>query len=84
MVTVGLADLAAGRRTVEALLVASASVRLGELGFPIARSEPNSHLELYALLAEQQGDDAAHSRYNALRRRLVSFMRSATAASRRR
>jgi hypothetical protein len=73
LVTAGLEDLAAGRETADALLVASFSTRLRQLGLPV----PDHHIEepemrLYRLLERDLGN-AAHGRYNALVRRLVSF-----------
>lgn len=47
-----------------------------ELSSPI----PFPEHKLYLLLAQQKGD-AAHSAYNALTRRLVSFERAAACAS---
>lgn len=82
IVSEGLADLANGRRTAASLLVAIGAVRLRRLGLDIPEirvSDPERHL--YELLA-REGSDAAHSRYNALLRRLVSFERAAECASR--
>jgi hypothetical protein len=70
----GLDDLHHGRETVEALLVAIGAPRLRRLGFEVAEVEHPEH-RLYALLAADD-PDAAHSRYNALVRRLVSFERA--------
>lgn len=72
----GLVDLTAGRESAAALLIAVGAPRLRRLGLPIpeipfARAEHR----LYELLARTHGD-AAHSRYNALIRRLVSFERA--------
>jgi hypothetical protein len=78
LVSAGLADLHAGRQTVPAMLVASASIRLRRLGIGLPpRSVDDPQDRLYELLAEEVGEAAAHSRYNALRRRLLSFLRSA-------
>jgi hypothetical protein len=76
----GLADLAAGRETESALLVAMAAPRLRTLGFdvPAGGGERPSH-RLYELLARQ--DRGAHSRYNALLARMVSFARAAECES---
>jgi hypothetical protein len=82
LVADGLADLAAGRETPAGLLVTMASPRLRALGFEVpvcANAEP-SH-RLYELL-EREGP-GAHSRYNALVRRIVSFARAAEHDSRR-
>lgn len=76
----GTEDLDAGRESVEALLVSIGAPRLRSLGIelppPISRPEHR----LYLLLAHEKGD-AAHSAYNALIRRLVSFERAAACAS---
>ena len=77
LVRKGIADLGAGPETHEALLVAIGEPRLRRLGLdlpPIAIDQPEHRL--YLLLA---GEDpaTAHSRYNALIRRLVSFERAA-------
>jgi len=79
-VSSGLADLADGRESEASLLVEMAAPRLRSLGFdvPPARGGSPSH-RLYALLTERGG--GAHSRYNALVRRMVSFVRAAEHAS---
>jgi len=41
LVDVGIADLASGRETIEALLVASAAERFAELGRPVPFIDPN-------------------------------------------
>lgn len=76
LVADGLADLGAGRETAPALLVTMASSRLRALGFevPMSATVEPSH-RLYELL-ERDGP-GAHSRYNALVRRMVSFARAA-------
>jgi hypothetical protein len=71
LVTEGLDDLRAGRETPAALLVAIGAPRLRELGIDVASVETPEH-RLYDLLAGDE-PDSAHSRYNALIRRLVSF-----------
>lgn len=79
IVAAGLSDLIAGRDTADAAAVAMAATRLREAGVPVPdlaeRAEPAAH-HLYDLLAREHGD-AAHSRYNATIRRLVSFARAA-------
>jgi len=72
----GLDDLAMGTESEAALLVQIGAPRLRQLGFEIAETgeEPAEH-RLYALLAGSDSD-AAHSQYNALIRRLVSFERA--------
>jgi hypothetical protein len=76
----GLADLAAGHETVAALLVAIGAPRLTLLGVRVPASPDDPEHRLYALLARDD-PDAAHSRYNALIRRLVSFERALACAS---
>jgi hypothetical protein len=72
----GLEDLAAGRESKESLLVSIGAPRLRGLGLcvPETSSSPPEH-RLYELLACSDAD-SAHSRYNALVRRLVSFERA--------
>lgn len=76
----GLDDLAKGRESESGLVVAMAAPRLRALGFdvPEGGGERPSH-RLYELLAER--DQGAHSRYNALVARVVSFARAAEHAS---
>jgi len=77
LVEEGLADLAAGRLTDSSLLVAIASPRLRRLGVDVpdcAFSQPYEH-QLYARLNERLGT-AAHSYYNGLIRRIVSYERA--------
>lgn len=77
LIAQGLEDLAAGTETVAALLVSIGAPRLRRLGLdvPVLLPERPEH-RLYEHLA--RGDeDSAHSRYNALIRRLVSFERAA-------
>jgi hypothetical protein len=62
--------------SLESLLVSIGAPRLGQLGFEVRDPFPAPEHRLYDLLAERHGD-AAHSRYNALIRRLVSFERAA-------
>ena len=69
----GIEDLAANRSTAAALLVAVGAPRLRACGVPVPNiSMPDAELRLYSLLA-QEDSDSAHSRYNALIRRLVRF-----------
>jgi hypothetical protein len=76
LVSAGLADLAAGRETEASLVVAMAAPRLRALGLNVPPSvvEHPGH-RLYELLSEHRDD--AHSRYNALVGRMVSFARAA-------
>lgn len=62
--------------TVEALLVSRATARLRSCGIVVEEPLPDADRELYRLLDVRDGS-AAHSVYNALARRLVSFMRAA-------
>jgi hypothetical protein len=73
----GLDDWRRGIESVPALLVQVGAPRLRRLGMetpPAAVSAPEHRL--YTLLAADH-PDAAHGRYNALIRRLVSFERAA-------
>jgi hypothetical protein len=81
LVTRGIADLQHGRRTIEALLVSIGTHRLRALGLPVADPIPDPERSLYDLLSEESGD-GAHSRYNALVRRLVSYERAAECGGR--
>lgn len=69
----GLADLTARRETPEALLVSIGAPRLRAAGVPVPdETIADGERRLYELLALED-EDSAHSRYNALVRRLVSF-----------
>ncbi len=75
----GIRDLETGRESVEALLVSIGAPRLRNAGLGLPRPIRSPEHKLYRRLAE--GDpDAAHSAYNALIRRLVSFERAAECA----
>ena len=81
LIDVGLQDLREGRETVEALLVAIGAPRLKHLGLAVPDNLPlNPEHRLYDLLA-QDDSDSAHSRYNALVRRLVSYEQAAECVS---
>jgi len=77
LVEQGLADLSQDRVSDASLLVLTAAPRLRRLGIPV----PNRRLpgrcehDLYARLDERLGA-AAHSYYNSLIRRIVSFARA--------
>ena len=77
----GLRDLAGGIESVPALLVSIGAPRLARLGLRAPNPWPSPEMRLYRQL-EQQFGDGAHSRYNALVRRLVSFERALACASR--
>lgn len=84
LVDAGLADLTAGRRTVESLLLAAAGPRLARAGVTLpAHQLDTSGRELYALLEAELGS-RAHSRYNALQRRVISYCAARTQDARRR
>jgi hypothetical protein len=73
----GLADRARGVESVAALLVAIGAPRLRRLGLDVNGPEiAFPEHRLYAALSAEDAD-SAHSRYNALLRRLVSFERAA-------
>jgi hypothetical protein len=80
LIEAGLEDLARGVESVPALLVAIGAPRLRRLGVVVSAEPSNPEHRLYALLA-RQGTDTAHSRYNALVRRLVSYERALECAS---
>ena len=74
LVTQGLADLAKGVLSESALLVLVAGPRLRGLGIQVPEwklSEPYEHA-LYSLIEERLGT-GAHSYYNSLLRRIVSY-----------
>ena len=77
--TEGVADLAAGRVTSSALLVSLAATRLRDLGLDVATPIEDADHKLWAFLAEDDAD-AAHGRYNALVRQLVSYERALSKA----
>jgi hypothetical protein len=71
----GLSDLMDGTETVESLLVSIGAPRLRDLGFDVRSPFSGAEGRLYLLLARDD-PDGAHSRYNGLVRRLVSFERA--------
>ena len=80
LVRVGLDDLAAGRESEAALVVAMAAPRLRAVGLevPVSGGDWPSH-RLFELLSSSEA--GAHSRYNALVARVVSFARAAEHAA---
>jgi len=76
----GAVDLAEGRESVEALLVSIGAPRLRSIGIELSTPIASPEHKLYAVLAGEKGD-GAHSAYNALIRRLVSFERAAACAN---
>lgn len=78
----GARDLREGRESLAALLVAVGAPRLRRLGIELPAVLPDlPEHRLYELLARTE-PDAAHSRYNALIRKLVSYERAAECVSR--
>lgn len=75
----GLRDLADGVDSVPALVVAIGAPRLRTAGLHIPATVDRPEHRLYEKLQQEHGD-AAHSRYNALVRRLVSFERALACA----
>jgi hypothetical protein len=76
----GLADLMAGRESESALLVAMAAPRLRRLGFEVPAYEGEPSHRLYEVISADT-HQGAHSRYNALVARMVSFTRAAEHAA---
>lgn len=82
LIEAGVLDLLEGRETIPALLVAIGAPRLRRLGIALPEQLPGEpEHRLYELLARDE-TDSAHSRYNALIRRLVSYERAAECVSR--
>ena len=77
----GLGDLLADRETVESLLVLIGAPRLRRLGInvPVSTIDSPEH-RLYHVLGETH-HNGAHSKYNSLIRRLVSFERASECAN---
>lgn len=80
LVQQGLDDLARGVESIPSLLVSIGAPRLQALGYTIENPVPHPERRLYDRLAADDSD-SAHSRYNALVRRLVSFERAAECVS---
>jgi len=80
LIRTGIHDLGRGVESIEALLVSIGAPRLTRLGFQIPSPLLSPEHRLYERLQEEN-PDAAHSRYNALLRRLVSFEHAAECAS---
>jgi hypothetical protein len=79
LIEAGIRDLWRGVESVPALLVSIGTPRLRRLGIAVPQTIPAPERRLYELLRKSD-PDAAHSRYNALVRRLVSFERAAECA----
>jgi len=76
----GVADLDARHESAAALLVSIGAPRLRRLGVDLPTPITSPEHKLYEFLAQENGD-GAHSAYNALIRRLVSFERAAACAN---
>lgn len=77
LVQEGIADLSRGVESVPALLVSIGAPRLRRIGLRLPeRTIPSPEHRLYEVLSRTD-PDSAHSRYNALIRRLVSFENAA-------
>lgn len=75
LISAGIEDLSRGRETAASLLVSIGAPRLRAGGVSVTAPWDDPEHRLYALL-KKDAPDAAHSRYNALIRRLVSFERA--------
>ena len=75
----GLADLEAGIESAPALLVSIGAPRLRLLGLTVPPGPDRPEHRLYEHLASAD-PNSAHTRYNALIRRLVSFERALACA----
>jgi len=75
LIAAGIADLEAGVESIPALLVSIGAPRLRSLGLTIPAPREQAEHRLYVYLAREDAD-GAHSRYNALIRRFVSFERA--------
>ena len=80
LVKTGMRDLEHRVESAEALVVSIGATRLRGAGLDVPPAFETPELRLYERL-RQEDPDAAHSRYNALVRRLVSFERAAECAS---
>jgi hypothetical protein len=76
----GLADLDRGVESIESLLVSIGSPRLRAAGVSVPNPFDRPEHRLYELLARTD-PDSAHSRYNALIGRLVSYENALDCAS---
>jgi hypothetical protein len=72
LVAKGLADLERSAVSVESLLVSIGAARLRGVGLTVTTPLADPEHRLYELLAREDAD-SAHSRYNALVRRLTAF-----------
>lgn len=78
LIETGLRDLREQRETIASLLVSIGAPKLRSLGVNVPEPLPtNPEHRLYDVLASEN-PDSAHSKYNALIRKLVSFERAIT------
>lgn len=75
LIRAGIEDLREGRRSVGAWLVSIGAPRLRACGIEVPGALADPEHGLYTLLSRDD-PDAAHGRYNALLRRLVSYERA--------
>jgi hypothetical protein len=82
LIVAGIRDLESEKETLAALLVAIGAPKLRSLGFELPPDLPsNPEHRLYDLLSASE-PNSAHSKYNALIRRLVSFERAISCVKR--
>ena len=82
LIAAGIRDLESEKETLAALLVAIGAPKLRSLGFELPPDLPsNPEHRLYDLLSASE-PNSAHSKYNALIRRLVSFERAISCVKR--
>jgi hypothetical protein len=80
LVAQGITDLGSGSETIEALVVSIGHPRLTALGLALPPPLDEPEHRLYQALSASE-PDAAHGRYNALVRQLVSFERAFACAA---
>lgn len=81
LISAGLEDLAHGRETVASLLISIGAPRLRREGIEVSHPLPTPEIRLYWRLV-RDNPSGAHSRYNGLVRRLVSFERAVSCVNR--
>ena len=82
LIVAGIGDLESEKETLAALLVAIGAPKLRSLGLELPPDLPsNPEHRLYDLLSVSE-PNSAHSKYNALIRRLVSFERAISCVKR--
>lgn len=77
----GIEDLERELETVPSLLVSIGAPKLRSIGIEIPANVLDSPEHRLFRLLQLSGSDSAHSRYNALIKRLVSYERSAQCAT---